>query len=139
MKQEKKKARVYINPPPSDAKCECCGKHISELKPFGKAGDPLVGDFNGQLLIKTFRTMGYATKEDQKKIDLIDSIYKEEMDKKITSEELDKKLKENFSPKELERFNFLSQIVSTVGASWECRDCIILDTEEYFKKLEEKG
>jgi hypothetical protein len=37
--------KININPPPSDCRCECCGKHISELKPFGKAGDPLVGDF----------------------------------------------------------------------------------------------
>ena len=37
----------YINPPPQDGTCTCCGRHISELKPFGKAGDPLIGDFDG--------------------------------------------------------------------------------------------
>ena len=29
---------ININPPPSDGRCMCCGKHISELKPYGKAG-----------------------------------------------------------------------------------------------------
>ena len=33
--------------------CECCGRR--NMKPFGKAGDPLVGDFDGALLVKTFR------------------------------------------------------------------------------------
>jgi len=38
---------INIYPPPQDGECDCCGKHISELKSFGKAGDPLVGDFDG--------------------------------------------------------------------------------------------
>jgi len=46
---------VRINPPPSDERCECCGRHVSELKPFGGPGDPLVGDFSGALLAKHFR------------------------------------------------------------------------------------
>jgi len=54
---KKKKTVLHINPPPQDRRCECCGKHTSELKPFGKAGDPLVGDFDGKLIIKTFRAM----------------------------------------------------------------------------------
>jgi hypothetical protein len=33
------------------SRCDCCGKHMSELKPYGKAGDPLVGDLNGELLV----------------------------------------------------------------------------------------
>ena len=46
---------IIINPPPSNGNCECCGKNINKLKPFGKARDPLVGDFNGAKLVKTFR------------------------------------------------------------------------------------
>jgi hypothetical protein len=51
-KDLKDKARVSINPPPEDGRCDCCGKHISELKSFGKTGDSLVGDFDGKLLVK---------------------------------------------------------------------------------------
>ena len=54
----KEKARININPPPEDGRCDCCGRHISELTPFGKAGDPLVGDFDGELLIKKLRAVG---------------------------------------------------------------------------------
>jgi hypothetical protein len=47
-----------LNPPPENGRCDCCRRHISELKPFGKAGDPLVGDFEGALLLKTYRREG---------------------------------------------------------------------------------
>lgn len=73
---------IQINTPPSNLCCERCGKHISKLKPFGKAGDPLVGDFDGARLVKTFRCEFRGTDCEQ------------------------------------------------VGASWECRDCIIQDDEE---------
>ena len=52
------KAGENINLPTKDERCDCCGRHISELISFGKAGDPLVGDFDGKLLVKTFRRMG---------------------------------------------------------------------------------
>ena len=47
--------KISINPPPRDMKCQRCGKHVDELKPFGGPGDPLVGDFTGAKLVKTFR------------------------------------------------------------------------------------
>jgi hypothetical protein len=52
----KPKGGININPSPSDGRCDCCGRHLSELRPFGKAGDPLVGDFDGFLLLKTHRS-----------------------------------------------------------------------------------
>ena len=36
---KKQKPIIHINPPPPDRRCECCRRHISELKPFGGAGD----------------------------------------------------------------------------------------------------
>lgn len=97
---------IFINPPPTDKKCECCGK--SDLKPFGKAGDPLVGDFNGSILVKSFRPMAPELSE--------------ERIKKLTEEE----------------FNSYDQAVSTISASWECRNCIILSNEDYFKIMYER-
>jgi hypothetical protein len=55
---------ININPPPEDGRCECCGLHISQLKPFGKAGDPLVGDFDGAYLIKFYRSDFYCADDD---------------------------------------------------------------------------
>jgi len=51
----KPKDGINISPPPADGRCEGCGRHLSELKSFGKARDPLVGDFDGALLLKNFR------------------------------------------------------------------------------------
>ncbi|MGO8761448.1 MAG: hypothetical protein ACLP2P_12140 [Desulfobaccales bacterium] len=39
------KPGLNINPPPEDGRCERCGKHISEVKPYK----------NGVLLVKNFR------------------------------------------------------------------------------------
>jgi hypothetical protein len=35
--------------------CDCCLKHISELKPFGGPGDPLSEDYTGAYLVKRDR------------------------------------------------------------------------------------
>jgi hypothetical protein len=37
-------------------RCNCCQRHISQLKPFGKAGGPLNEDLDGVLLVKTIRS-----------------------------------------------------------------------------------
>ena len=57
-KDSKENAKININSSPEDRWCDCCGRHISQLTPFGKAGDPLVGDFDGLLLVKGWRRMG---------------------------------------------------------------------------------
>jgi len=76
---------ININPPPKDGRCYCCGRHVSELKPFGGPGDPLVGDFTGAYLIKKFRSFG-----------------------------------------------------GCASSSWECRDCAVLDEDEYHEKLRQR-
>ena len=123
---------VNINPPPPDEKCMCCGRHMSELKPFGKAGDPLVGDFDGALLVRKFRTFlpppdirlektfqwmllnCQPKDENESEIDILAREYEEEDAKAIW---------------------FMINEYCQVGKSWECRDCAVLDTYEYFEKL----
>ncbi len=46
---------IAINPPPTDMCCQICHRHIDELEAFGGLGDPLVGDFTGEKLVKHFR------------------------------------------------------------------------------------
>ena len=122
MKKALQKKKILINPPPQDGCCESCGINAKDLKPFGKAGDPLVGDFDGALLVKTFRTMARRDKKLDKEVEKV--------------KDWGKFFKSN--PKLADRLSFYDQLVSTVSASWECRDCIILDDEEYFKPMEEK-
>jgi hypothetical protein len=123
---------MNINPPPKDGKCECCGKHMSELKPFGKAGDPLVGDFDEALLVKKFRTALPPSDDETKRIyeqSLIACDPHSNYDK--PREHLIKEYGERDAEIIMVRLNGGSQ----VGSSWECRDCAALDIYEYFEKL----
>jgi len=113
------KPKIYINPPPQDKKCERCGKHISELKPYGKEGDPLVGSFDGALLVKTFRSM---CEERIEEFEILLAEYKYDNDTKGDNM---KELEEKHGKEKMEQAFFYEQASSTVGASWECRDCIV--------------
>ena len=106
----KTKTIIAINPPPEDACCEVCGRHISELKPF-QCGDPS-NPFNGSLLLKDYRSMA----------------------PKLTDEQL-----EEYKAKHGEReTNFYVQLMDSISASWECSYCFRLSDEEYFEKINEK-
>jgi hypothetical protein len=116
MKEHNQEVMISINPPPQDRRCDCCRRHINELKPFGKAGDPLVGDFDGSILVRIYRTMEAHIPEYDEILKLVkdwDGLFK-------TNKEL------------ADQLSFYDQLVSTVQASWECRDCIILDDKEWF-------
>jgi hypothetical protein len=113
--------RIAINPPPNDKRCECCGKLAIECKPFGKAGDPLVGDFYGVLLLKNFRLMGLPNEWYNEA-----SIYF----KSVNYDE--EKFIERYGKDKMDGYWFIEQLCNTVEASWECRDCFILSDKEYF-------
>jgi len=101
-----------INPAPANARCECCRRHVSELKPFGGPGDPLVGDFRGALLVKKWRTIAPQLTEEQ-----IEELRQKHGDESAEAQE---------------------QLQNTVEPSWECRDCIVLSGDEYFRVINQK-
>jgi hypothetical protein len=121
---------LSINPPPSDARCQCCGRHENELKPFGKAGDPLVGDFDGALLVKIWGPLGPSDEEAER-------IYEEYFNNDQTESQR-KKAKQlmvlHYGEEEAEGIIHAVAAAGTIGSSWVCRDCIILDSEEYWEK-----
>jgi hypothetical protein len=121
---------ININPPPEDGKCECCGRHISELKYFGKAGDPLVGDFEGSLLVKMFRRMAPPSEEAKRIYEEYYGSCKTTADEEAAGEKIIQELGEE----EAERIEMLLCLESQVRSSWECRDCAVLDIYEYDKK-----
>jgi hypothetical protein len=120
-----------INPPPPDGRCDCCGRHISELKPFGGPGDPLVGDFTGAFLVKGYRSLGSYDEEAEKAFEEAERCYKADGFDRIIDWMIDK-----YGRKEAIGIDCAVQAPHSVGSSWECRDCIVLDDEEYFEKLE---
>ena len=106
-----------INPPPRNRKCERCDKHISELKPFGGKGDPLVGDFTGVFLIKRFRPLHEG--EPIEKFELILAEYELESDDKNIELEI------KYGKTEIEKALLYDEAKHLISASWECRECII--------------
>jgi hypothetical protein len=128
------KARVNINPPPDDGRCDCCGKHISELTPFGKTIDPLNGDFDGEFLIKNFRRMGPYDEEASR------AWYEAMKHMAITGQKDNDPLDwmiETYGKDKGEHLYWADQAYNQIGSSWECSDCAVLDTVEYFNKLQE--
>ena len=125
---------ININPPSEDGTCDCCGRHISELKPFGKAGDPLVGDFDGAFLVKTWRRDGPYDNEAVAAMEEAESFYRNEGFK----EPLDWMVRK-YGKERGEDLHWKAQFWGSVGSSWECRDCIILNEDGYFAKLRERG
>jgi len=122
---------ININPPPDDGRCQCCGRPLDELKPFGKAGDPLARDFSGALLVQKFRPTGPPDGEAEKIIEKFHRNCRTQGDYKKAREKLIQKYGEE-KARELE---LSTQVSGLSGASWECRGCIVLDTFGYFEQL----
>ena len=118
--------KIYINPPPTDRKCECCGAHIDKLKEFGKEGDPLVGNFEGSKLVKTFRGM-CENVDDNDFLELKEKC-------KTEWKKFEKDLIKIKGKKKALQLISQDECAGAIGASWECRDCIVLYGKEYFKK-----
>ncbi len=132
------RARIIINGPPSDGRCEVCGRHMRELTPFGSPGDPLVGDFTGELLVKRFRPdfpLPDEIREVNKRAKKEESIR--------SQDDCDSWFIANYGEDELKKLDKIFEEwqeagFNQVGKSWKCRNCIVLDNDEYFEKLEQK-
>jgi hypothetical protein len=126
---------VNLNPPPKDGRCECCGRHISELKPLGKARHPIFGDVGGALLIKRWRKL--SPHDARPKI-----VHGEMFVKWPAGTILENGMRYlieqsgDGQAEEIRLYHFSGE--NKVGASWECRDCLDLDEEEYFERLRQR-
>jgi hypothetical protein len=125
---------VNINPPPRDGKCQCCGRHISELKPYGKAGDPLLGDFGGGLLVKRWRHEGPFDEAAESAMEEALRCYKDE-----GFEYASDWLMSKYGRERGDELAFRAQLHGSIRSSWECRECIVLDEDENFAKMRERG
>jgi hypothetical protein len=111
-----------------DGRCDVCGRHMSELTPFGGPGDPLTGDFTGELLVKRWRHTGPYDEEAEKAW--------EEARKEIP--EMEDELPwfiEKFGEEKGNALFWAGILYGSTVASYECRDCVVLDFDEYFKKV----
>jgi hypothetical protein len=129
----KLKPGMNINPPPEDGRCNCCGRHISELKPFGGPGDPLVGDFTGAYLVKKWRPSGPY----DKKAEVAAKEAYECYSKDGFEDPLDWMVKK-YGKNKGEWLYYTDMMYNQIGSSWECRDCCALNTNEYYEKIEQR-
>ena len=120
---------LIINPPPPDGRCECCGRAMDELTPFGGPGDPLDRDFTGALLIPTYRIdEPYDEEADNAQCEALNCFehdgYQWPRDWMIAK----------YGKEEGERLFLAGPLNPQDFESWECRDCVILDQDEYWEK-----
>jgi hypothetical protein len=112
--------------------CWCCGRHVSELKPYGVPGDPPVGDFTGPHLVRFFRSFLPFDEEAEK---IIDEAYKccdYDHDAAI------RWLIYQYGEAETMRLFFIVEAYNQIETTYECRDCIILSTDEFYEKYYER-
>jgi hypothetical protein len=125
---------ININPPRRDGRCNCCGRHICELKPFGGPGDPLLGNFAGALLVKRWRRFGPYDEEADRAFQEAESCYKEE-----GFETAFEYLNHKHGPEKGTILSGRIECYSQIESSWECRDCAVLDEYEYFEKYDQRN
>jgi hypothetical protein len=119
--------RIIINGP-KDGRCDVCGRHMSELTPFRGPGDPLVGDYRGELLVIRWRHTGPYDEEAEKAW--------EEARKEVP--EMEDELPwfiEKFGEGKGKALFWAGILYGSMVVSYECRDCVVLDFDEYFQKV----
>lgn len=115
-----KNVRLIINSPPRNGRCVCCGKHIRQLKPYKSFGQL----FDGALLMKTFRNEGPYNDEAEKAM--------KEAVKQFPDDPLVWFIK-IYGKKKGTALYSGADAHSWIVKSWECKDCIGLNDEKYFK------
>ena len=139
-----------INPPPEHDCCDVCGRHIDGLKLFGGPGDPLEGDFSGRLLLKIYRPMSPYDEEAQRAWDeyskenpllvkfdqpIKDRVrYVEYEEREDPADWFIKK----FGKEKGESLYVRGMMLDSSRPSWECRDCVVLNDDEYFEKRHQR-
>ena len=114
---------IITYPLPEYARCHCCGKNISELKPYD---NPEYPKFIGIYLFRTFRRGMPYNEEAERALDEAEANCKEGQS---PSQWLIEKYGENKGI----ILNIMGHGSSTYESSWECKDCVVLDDDEYFK------
>ena len=125
----KPKPGININPPPDDGRCECCGKHISQLKPFGKNNDADHSNYDGAYLLKTFRRNGPYYEQAELAI--------KEAEEQAPEENPRLWLMKKYGDGIGFGLYMAAEAYSCVDRSWECKDCVVLSDDEFFEKRSE--
>jgi len=117
-----------------DGKCDCCGKHILELKPFGGPGDhPSNDEYAGAMLVKNYRQLGPYVEEADRAVREAERFYKSD-----GFEDKHDWLIDKYGEERAEEFDLADYFYHDSLSFWECRDCRLLDLDEYWEEYEHK-
>jgi len=100
---------VNLNAPPSDERCQCCGKHISQLTPFS---DTDIVD--GSLLVKSWRPATIPG----------------EWEREVMYES-----QERVPGKPDEWYGADDVFDWSADCYWECSECFYLDDVEFYRQM----
>lgn len=123
-----KKMRREINASRRKAQCDCCGRQLNELKPYGKAGDPIESNFEGKFLVKAFRPTIPVDDEADKKWEEFFGNCHNKKEYKVARE----RLIQAYGTKEVLKIELYKKAYSN-PVVWLCRDCIILGPDDYLE------
>ncbi|MCK4828511.1 hypothetical protein KA005_72945 [bacterium] len=123
-----------MNPPPEDRRCDCCGRRVSELKPFGKAGNWLLNELDGALLAKRVRVWAIPDEE----LDEIWAKYTWSCRTEDDYREAKQQMIQELGEEKADQVDAYAEASQSTYASWECRDCFGLDSREYHEKIHER-
>jgi len=115
----------------ADIGCYCCKRALNDLKFFGKSGDPIEGDFEGAVLVKRSRPFDPPDEEASKIYGQFFAQCKTESDHKRAR----KRLVQKYGQEKAEDIEIKHLMSETFFNSWECRECIVLDDDDYFAVL----
>ena len=102
------------------------------MKPYDIKADPSLTDSNGPLLVKTYRLIIRWSEEAHNAIS-------EAVEKCGDTKNLEEWLIDKYGEEKGRSFYEVERIGSPIKDSWECRDCILLDDDEYFEKLKRRS
>jgi hypothetical protein len=117
----------FLNNLPADGRCNCCGKHLSELKPFSVMSEASKPGLEEVLLVKNVRPLAPLNKQ-------LDRTLKEFFGDCLNAEDeeiAEERLIEVFGSKFADDLRSYYDASTLAISSWECLECLSLDNETF--------
>jgi hypothetical protein len=119
-------------------RCDCCGRHINELKPFTKQEFPNIGANEGQFLIWRYRRMGPYNEESVEAWYEWYKVYDEFVGTGDNGKDSLTWMQLKYGKEKGEELYYADQFYATADKTNECKDCINLNADEYFETIKKR-
>ena len=117
-----------------ERRCDVCGKRKSELEKFGKEFGVELSD---AVLVSVLRPLGPCREEVKKAAEEAEKIRDQLPYEELCSFTYDSWFSSRYGEEEGKNMALELQAWTTEGYVWHCRDCALLDEDQYFVKRDE--